>query len=151
MKMTQHVIEQRELIEQKSLEAARAASAITQSMAELKKVQKEIMVHAHAIDKNANFKKTIKETEVHQENVDYNVTQCTKCSGAAGICHEDCVFGNGEDKIRCIAMDENGNCKVCPNKCSWSSHVNTNIAYRQKTVDKVIDVEALKKQFTDGT
>ena len=119
-------------------------------MADLKKVQKEIMVHAHAIDKNANFKKIIKETEVYQENVNFNVTQCTKCSGAAGICHEDCHFGNGEDKVNCCAMDDNGNCTVCPGKCSWQSHVNTNIVFRQKTVDKVIDVEALKKQFTDG-
>ena len=96
------------MIEVKSLECARAAEAITASISELKKVQKNIITHAHVIDRTSNFQKTVVETETYQETVDYNVTQCTKCAGAKGICHKRCRFGNGEDKVNCCAMDDNG-------------------------------------------
>ena len=43
------------MIEVKSLECARAAAAVTASIAELKKVQKDIITHAHVIDRTSNF------------------------------------------------------------------------------------------------
>lgn len=52
------------------------------------------------------------------EIVEYNVTQCTKCPGVKGICHENCEYDNNEEKEFCEAMDyESGNCFFCG--CHW--------------------------------
>ena len=109
----------------------------------------DILTHAHAIDKTSNFRKKITETETYQEKTDENVTQCTKCSGKKGICHHGCAYGNGEDKEHCYMMSKkDGNCNGCG--CHWTVHVNSDIVYKDRSVERTIDVEALKKQFTDG-
>ena len=48
-------------------------------------------------------------------------------------------------------MDDNGNCEECPGKCHWTDHVNASIVYKTRQVNKKYDVEALKKQYFDGT
>lgn len=45
-------------------------------------------------------------------------------------------------------MGSDGNCTGCG--CHWTHHVNSDLVYKDKTVERTIDVEALKKQFTDG-
>ena len=59
MKLTQTVIEKRELIIFDSLEAKKKAECLVNNLAELKKVQKEIALHAKTIDKTKNYKKVM--------------------------------------------------------------------------------------------
>ncbi|CAK0818919.1 unnamed protein product, partial [Prorocentrum cordatum] len=56
-------------------------------------------------------------------------TLCLKCHVT---CHEICAFDDGE-KHQCIAMDKNGHCTICPNKCRYSEHRNAMFILRSET------------------
>lgn len=88
------------------------------------------------------------ETYFEEKRVKYNVTQCKDCSGPKGICHDGCAFGNGEDKQRCCAMNDKGNCDHCG--CHWTRHTNSNIVFYEAQKAVVYDVEELKKQHGDA-
>ena len=39
-------------------------------------------------------------------------------------CHENCAFGDGDDKKGCYVMNSSGYCTACPGKCKWDVHNN---------------------------
>ncbi|XP_060592329.1 uncharacterized protein LOC132747036 [Ruditapes philippinarum] len=50
-----------------------------------------------------------------------NVTNCRVCKFT---CHGICGIRNDAKKRGCWAMDSNGYCEQCPQKCYWNSHQN---------------------------
>lgn len=57
------------------------------------------------------------------KKVNNNVTKCHNCINSN--CHQDCNYGDNETKKDCSAMDKNGNCTICPLKCSYLAHSNS--------------------------
>lgn len=104
--------------------------------AQLKKERNTLQDHKSDIAKNKNFEYEV--NEMHQTQVDLDpgihVTNCIKCNVT---CHENCAFGNDDDKYKCSAMND-GNCKVCSKNCAWSDHKNARyiIKYRMIKVKK---------------
>ena len=62
-----------------------------------------------------------------------HATTCLRCNFT---CHEDCTIWNGNEMHRCVAMDEEGNCKVCTGKCSWNEHRNLPYSEKNKMVQE---------------
>mmetsp|Transcript_5106 Transcript_5106/g.4320 ORF Transcript_5106/g.4320 Transcript_5106/m.4320 type:complete len:93 (+) Transcript_5106:1148-1426(+) len=64
------------------------------------------------------------ESEGYKErkNVDHPTTVCHNCNFN---CHDKCAYEDNDDKAHCVAMDSNGNCKVCSGRCHWRNHTNT--------------------------
>ena len=96
------------------------------------------------IDSNKHFEFVVTEMETVKRPKEsrYN-TVCVNCSWT---CHENCMFANDCDKMRCSAMSRpSGHCKHCPNKCDWSSHQNLDYYYTRVPVKKT----QTNKEFYD--
>ncbi|CAG0893183.1 unnamed protein product [Cyprideis torosa] len=53
-------------------------------------------------------------------------TNCTSCNRT---CHGRCAFNDDSDKARCVAMNSDGHCNICPGKCYWDIHKNLPYSY----------------------
>jgi hypothetical protein len=47
-------------------------------------------------------------------------------------------------------MDENGNCTVCPGKCTYVAHTNGHILRKSRKIKKKQTDEDLKKKYYDA-
>ena len=98
------------------------------------------------IEQNKDF--IIKVTVPKQRKVDTPpgryTTNCLSCNYT---CHDNCAYANNEDKKHCCAMDGSGNCKVCPNNCVWSKHVNNPYIFELYEDVEVRTSEELKDRY----
>ncbi|KAJ9461671.1 Dual specificity protein kinase shkE [Diplonema papillatum] len=111
----------------------------------LKKILDDIKVNRDKINENKDYyyRETIPKVErLLKQPGTYN-TQCLKCSYN---CHHDCTRSNDDDKQYCCAMDSNGNCTVCPDKCHWTDHANLDYYFEWsvQTVQRQYDTKKLQ-------
>uniref|UniRef100_A0A914W3B8 AIG1-type G domain-containing protein n=1 Tax=Plectus sambesii TaxID=2011161 RepID=A0A914W3B8_9BILA len=77
-------------------------------------------------------------------------TYCKQCSIT---CHEDCGEVKNDDKQRfnCNMMTVNdpnyAQCTVCPNKCSWSVHIHSNVIIKQVEFEEEVTVGQMFEQY----
>lgn len=105
-----------------------------------------------AIERNKNFEYEVSESRQIKTELPtgQHVTNCTNCNFT---CHEQCRLPNDDDKKRCVAMDTNGYCKVCPDKCFWQKHANTPyvFSYTEVKVKKTYANMLQKYRDASGT
>ena len=113
---------------------------IKMGLGELDKVAQEIKVlkdHEADIARNKKFKYTVREHKITTQPTEPGqyTTNCTRCNVT---CHKRCAFSDDQDKKKCIAMDPEGNCKHCKEKCAWNLHRNHPYVYvvEMKEVEK---------------
>ena len=144
--LTSEVLSKRKIVEDEGLKAKRATQALIAQQGMIANYIQDAKANADLINSNKNFtKQEIYWTYEKRYQKTGNVTQCKNCLGEKGICHRKCRWGDGDDKKNCSAMDKKGKCTVCPNKCDWSDHINSNIYYEyvRKKRDLVLhDIEA---------
>ena len=73
-------------------------------------------------------------------------TLCTVCNRT---CHEICRIGPGRTKEHCSAMF-NGKCKICPKKCHFSVHHNSEYILKWDTREREQTLDELKKLYCDA-
>ena len=76
-----------------------------------------------------------------------NTTNCVMCSMT---CHRRCTRTNDADKIKCCVMT-NGQCRICPEKCSWNTHRNQPYVFVYKYIKKVNTTQGLKTRYEEAT
>lgn len=114
----------------------------------LKQEQETLKRYNDEIKRNENFKYTV--IELRQIQVPLKpgeaVTNCLLCHTT---CHFPCTCGiaSDADKRRCAVMDASGNCNVCPQKCSWQSHISTPYHYKIEEVKVEKTYDALKAKY----
>lgn len=74
-------------------------------------------------------------------------TLCTSCNCT---CHEDCSYGDDNDKFKCSAMSGEY-CTVCPSRCHWTKHKNARFILRPESRTEMIVPEALIKRWNANT
>lgn len=62
-------------------------------------------------------------------------------------CHRDCKIPKDKDKEGCWAMDGNEHCRVCPEKCHWSSHANVPYVFEYYQAMETHTSNDLKKRY----
>uniref|UniRef100_H3AIL5 AAA+ ATPase domain-containing protein n=1 Tax=Latimeria chalumnae TaxID=7897 RepID=H3AIL5_LATCH len=141
------------LAERKQLEAAVQGLRVKVNVGlvkleELRKTNQVLKQNKAKMDANKNFEYKVEVSEGKPVNVNYVLTNCQKC---AFTCHDSCAYMNDEDKKKCCAMDSNGYCKVCPNKCLWNLHRNQPYkwVYEKKEIKRTY--EELKKSYEEAT
>lgn len=120
LRMTQDVMAARDMLLKK---AGQVENEMRDSLAasdRLKGLLQQLAKNEAAINANQNV--MLKETVEKQrtERVGPNHTYCENCRAR---CHENCGYGDGEDKEGCCAM-RNGFCTSCPKRCHWRAHWN---------------------------
>ena len=93
--------------------------------------------HALNIEANEDTEYEVEEQQIQKVELDPGrfVTNCLECNRT---CHYPCGIPSDKDKSRCAAMEKDGSCSVCPQKCHWSKHVNSQhkIEFNTKKVKK---------------
>lgn len=98
------------------------------------------------IENNQNFEYTVEETRqcLLELRPGQHVTNCLHCNIT---CHDDCSFPDDEEKKRCWAMDKEGNCRICPEKCIWSEHKNTRYIFKYVTEKVTKTYAGMKERY----
>ena len=129
--LTKEVLNEREHLEtviQGLLPQIKSVMSTMDELQQEEKVLERLQVEATDLE-NQDFKYTV--TVVHQRKIDLDpgeyVTNCMKCNFT---CHYPCTLPNNDQKWRCAAMNwlqarKNSVCGVCPGKCEWRIHENT--------------------------
>lgn len=120
---------------------------ITAGLTKLSELQQRLDIFQKCkseIENNQNFEYTVEETKQRMLELrpGQHVTICLHCNIT---CHEECSFPDGEEQIRCWAMDKEGNCRICPEKCIWSEHKTTSYIFKYVT-EKVTKTDAEMKE-----
>lgn len=120
---TKDVFEEREQLRTIITNVQPQVSAGLSKLSELNQHLIFCKAYNNEIEANENFEYTVEETR--QEMIDLpkgqHVTICLHCNVT---CHERCMIKDDENKMKCLAMDKEGNCRVCSGHCIWSEHKN---------------------------
>lgn len=116
---------------------------------EIKQTSEILQTHKAEINRNAKFE--IKVTIIEPHQVEKKVNYITNCQVCSYTCHDDCIFGNDEDKKHCGAMGPGGYCNTCPKKCIWSVHFNQKYTWEYRPVTKTQTAQDLKTKYDIAT
>ena len=121
--LTKDVLKTRKELEEKISLIQKQISTGMQKLSIMREEEEALDRNQRYIKDSQDFSYEVSEEQAVNTKlpVGQHTTTCLKCNRT---CHEDCKIPDNSDKKRCIAMDWNGYCKVCPNKCIWSEHKN---------------------------
>ncbi|XP_015762201.1 PREDICTED: uncharacterized protein LOC107341308 [Acropora digitifera] len=162
--LTKQVLDERAQLEVRLSALREKIDLGVNKLSELQQSQRVFNQHAADINANKNFKFSVLEPKRVQIELETG-TYTTNCLTCNFTCHFPCKIPRNENKDKCAAMS-NGSCRVCPNKCDWTTHVNDRYRYdtEYETVEKEYDdiknrydtavqgqnkVEAVMKQVED--
>uniref|UniRef100_A0A1B8Y0R3 Fibronectin type-III domain-containing protein n=1 Tax=Xenopus tropicalis TaxID=8364 RepID=A0A1B8Y0R3_XENTR len=131
LKLTKEVLQERKQLENNVQALQRQINAGLTKLEELRKTQSVLQQNKVLMEANKDFQIEVEITVPEKEDTKGNfITNCQQCHFT---CHDDCAYGNDQDKIKCCCMSD-GYCTVCPGKCVWSVHFNQK--YKWKYVTK---------------
>lgn len=124
LQLTKHVLDERFCLE---ATVRNLQPKLDAGLSKVNGMKQEIVIiekNKSLIKDNKNFEYEVEETQQKRKELPrgQHVTNCTNCHFT---CHESCAYANDDEKANCCAMDSDGNCKVCPDKCYWQKHANT--------------------------
>jgi hypothetical protein len=109
--------------------------------------------HAIDIEKNKSFTYTVNVPKHRTVNLPKGqfVTNCLRCNRT---CHYPCTIAKDDEKYLCAAMNVHttaATCIVCPDKCSWNSHVNNTYQFELYQEKETRTIEDMKKRYQQAT
>ncbi|XP_052231043.1 uncharacterized protein LOC127844671 [Dreissena polymorpha] len=116
----------------------------------LKHEIKQFEDNKSTIEDNKNFTYTtvIIRQELQPLPKGQHVTNCLHCNNT---CHENCRIPNDEDKKGCWAMDGNGFCRICEDKCFWDKHKNTPYIIKYISVEETKTYAEMKAKYEEAS
>ena len=137
--LTKQVLDERAQLEVRLSALREKIDLGVNKLSELQQLQRVFNQHAADINANQNFKFSVQEAKRVQIELETG-TYTTNCLSCNFTCHFPCKIPTNENKDRCKAMS-NGSCRVCPNECDWTTHVNDRYRYetQYETVEKEYD------------
>lgn len=124
LSLTKHVLDERWRLE---MTVKNLQPKVDIGLTTVNRLKQEIQIFEEnkaAIESNRNFEYEVTETKQVRKELPRgeHVTNCTHCHFT---CHERCAYANDDEKRKCSAMNGDGYCKICPDKCFWNKHANT--------------------------
>lgn len=114
-------------------------------VSDLRKELEIFKTHKQDIENNKDFEYEAEETRQIKILLEpgRHVTNCLRCNLT---CHENCIYADDDDKIKCCAMT-NGYCTVCVGKCEWSNHKNAKYYFAYTTVKVTKTYTEMKNKY----
>ena len=150
-KKTKNVIDHRKFLESRIKILEEIVRKCLKKMDEFYQIYNIIMQYYDEL-KNRNFTYTVNEIKYRKC---YDISKYpgsggkffTTCLICSRTCHFGCYIAKNNEKDECSAMGDDGQCKLCPNKCNWKDHENRNYIWEEyeEIVEKTD--EELKKKY----
>ncbi|VDI74161.1 Hypothetical predicted protein [Mytilus galloprovincialis] len=99
----------------------------------LDSIHEEVQIfkqHTREIKDNKDFKYEVEESKFEKVDIGGQGIYTTNCLTCNYTCHANCAYANDDDKAKCIAMNADGKCTECPNKCYWKLHHNVPFVFK---------------------
>lgn len=145
--MTKEVLSERKQLENLVENLQNQVRVGLSKMEEIRQTSVILKTHEAEIKMNENFQFQVTVTEPNQIDISGTGIFITNCQQCSFTCHDNCVYANDADKIKCCAMGRNGYCEVCPNNCIWSVHFNQKYKWEYHEVTKTETIEELKAKY----
>ncbi|GCB85578.1 hypothetical protein scyTo_0026238, partial [Scyliorhinus torazame] len=114
---------------------------------EIRKTKQALNQHQVDLDANEDFEYEIETTVPVQIDITGSGQYITNCQKCHFTCHYPCKIPNDDGKKRCAAMDHDGYCAVCPNKCSWNVHFNQKYRFEYEIRKEKRTYSELKEKY----
>ncbi|XP_052212529.1 uncharacterized protein LOC127831592 [Dreissena polymorpha] len=113
---------------------------------QLKKMIETFEDNQSIIKANKDFTYTTKKTQQKKSELPkgQHVTNCTPCTFT---CHVNCSYPDNAQKRNCCAMDPNGYCTMCPDKCFWDKHANTPYIFTYEIIEETKTYSEMKEKY----
>ena len=105
-------------------------------------------IAADLINKTKNYKYKVKAPKFIKEDLKPGL-YTTNCLFCARSCYYNCPYSDNEKK-KCAAMDSNGYCTVCPQKCHWTLHENVPYVFKEIEIEIEKTDEEFKSKYFDS-
>ena len=144
--LTRDVLDERERIE---IHVVNLHKQVKKGLSYMEQLRDEVKVLETAeqdIKGHKNYTYTVKRFEMNKKPLtgNQNTTTCLTCNFT---CHENCRVANDSHKMRCSAMDKDGNCKGCKGNCRWDMHRNLPYIYEEKEIFVTCTKEEIKARY----
>ncbi|XP_047445292.1 uncharacterized protein LOC125010590 [Mugil cephalus] len=120
-------------------------------MEEMKETKEKLKEFEAEINRNEKFEFDVTVTKPFKEDISGSGNYITNCQTCHVTCHYPCPIPNDSDKVRCVAMGQDGYCKQCPGKCYWNVHFNQKYKWEYKEVKEKLTVKELKEKYLKAT
>ncbi|XP_045572224.1 uncharacterized protein [Salmo salar] len=118
--LTKKVLEERELLEKTMTRLTPQITAGLSKLSEIKSFKQCLENEDENMKQNHHFETEVNVLSVKRSKLSQDfATNCKICNFT---CHTCCFFPNEDEIKSCAVMDDDGNCTVCPGKCSSTDH-----------------------------
>ncbi|XP_067865197.1 uncharacterized protein [Heterodontus francisci] len=147
LRLTKEVLRERQQLEAAVEGLQPQIKAGLTKLEEIRKTQQALNQLQVDLDANKDFEYEVEITFAEKEDISGTGNYITNCQKCRFTCHYPCKIPNDAEKRGCAAMDGNGNCTACPNKCIWSVHYNQKYRFEYKTRMEKRTYSQLKEKY----
>ena len=147
IQLTRQVLKEREqleaLIEGLNPQIKRGLGKIE----EIRQKKRILEQYEAEIEQYKEFECFVDVMKVEQTDLSETGRRTLRCLHCGVNCCNDCKFADDETKRRCVVIDAEGNCEVCPSKCSWQFHKSLPYKIEYKKVIEKRTSEDFKSKY----
>ncbi|XP_064838527.1 uncharacterized protein LOC135551066 [Oncorhynchus masou masou] len=143
--LTKKVLEERELLEKTMTCLTPQITAGLSKLSEIKSFKQCLENEDENMKQNKNFEAEVNVLQVKRSKLAQDfATNCQICNFT---CHTCCFLPMEDDINSCAVMDDDGNCTICPEKCSSNDHDREQVLLTYETKTEKKTIQELKDNF----
>ncbi|CAB1316911.1 unnamed protein product [Coregonus sp. 'balchen'] len=143
--LTKKVLEERELLEKTMTRLTPQITAGLSKLSEINSFKLCLENEDENMKQNKDFETEVNVLQVKRSKLSQDfATNCKVCNFT---CHTCCFLPDEDDIKSCAVMDDDGNCTVCPGKCSSSDHDREKVLLTYETKTEKKTIQELKDNF----
>ncbi|XP_055797560.1 uncharacterized protein LOC129868017 [Salvelinus fontinalis] len=143
--LTKKVLEERELLEKTMTCLTPQITAGLSKLSEIKSFKQCLENEDENMKQNKHFETEVNVLQVKRSKLAQDfATNCKICNFT---CHTCCFLPNEDDIKSCAVMDDDGNCTICPEKCSSTDHDREQVLLTYETKTEKKTIQELKDNF----
>lgn len=147
LRLTQEVLNEREQLQMLMVGLNVQFTVGLHKLEEMRQEEIVLQQREKEIETNKDFTYTVDVIKPVYTNLEGTGQHTTTCAPCHATCHTNCKIVDDAKKYNCWAMDEHGNCRICPRKCKWSEHNNLPYLINYVTIPEKRTSEDLKKKY----
>ncbi|XP_029527714.1 uncharacterized protein LOC115136256 isoform X1 [Oncorhynchus nerka] len=143
--LTKKVLEERELLEKTMTCLTPQITAGLSKLSEIKSFKQCLENEDENMKQNQHFETQINVLQVKRSKLSQDfATNCKICNFT---CHTCCFLPMEDDINSCAVMDDDGNCTICPAKCTSTDHDREQVLLTYETKTEKKTIQELKDNF----
>ena len=141
------MLEKRNLTETTISDCKTKIKRYTANLTAITKAIMDALNNEFEINNCKNFVKSEKRSGYQKQACNYDVLTCYDCREEKGICQRNIKVASHQDKQKLAAIDEDGRCTRCPNRCDWGRHTIDRFIYVPTIIIEKVETDQLRIKY----